>query len=156
MMNGSNQQMNMPRNNWTGEVQVNMTEPYPETSGVSVTEPVQTLPGQTRPLEMNHGQPVEVIESPMSRNEVYLGSLKSILTRNKGHYMVASFLIGTSAPVSWEGILHEVGNDYIVIYQPYYDRYIIGDIYALKFIEFPQDAEQSCVGYRRRDALNAW
>jgi len=37
--------------------------------------------------------------------------------------------------MSWEGILYEVGNDYIVISQPGRGRYIACDIYALKYIE---------------------
>ena len=38
--------------------------------------------------------------------------------------------------VSWEGILFDVGNDYLTIYQEARDRYIVSDYYSLKFIEF--------------------
>ena len=33
-------------------------------------------------------------------------------------------------------ILYDVGNDFITIYQPGRERYIVTDIYALKYIEF--------------------
>ena len=38
--------------------------------------------------------------------------------------------------VTWQGILHTVGSDYLVIYQPDYERYISCDFYALKFVQF--------------------
>ena len=49
---------------------------------------------------------------------------------------MASFLVGTQNLVTWEGILYEVGNDYVTIYQQGRDRYIVGDIYSLKVMEF--------------------
>jgi len=36
----------------------------------------------------------------------------------------------------WEGVLYDVGNDYVTIYQPGRDRYIVNDIYSLKYTEF--------------------
>ena len=53
-----------------------------------------------------------------------------------GNYVVATFLVGTQNTTSWEGILYDVGNDYMTIYQEGRDRYIVSDIYSLKFIEF--------------------
>ena len=85
---------------------------------------------------MSNLLPSEVIESPTSMNEAYLGSLKAMLLRNKGNYIVANFLVGTQNTVSWEGILYEVGNDYVTIYQPGRDRYIVSDIYSLRYMEF--------------------
>jgi hypothetical protein len=80
--------------------------------------------------------PSEVIESPTTTDEAYRGSMKSMLGRNIGNYIVATFLIGTQGTISWEGVLYEVGNDYIIIYQQSRDRYIVGDIYSLKYVEF--------------------
>ena len=51
-------------------------------------------------------------------------------------FVVATFLVGTQSTTSWEGILYDVGNDYMTIYQEGRDRYIVSDIYSLKFIEF--------------------
>lgn len=87
-------------------------------------------------LDMRHGQPSEVVEAPTSLQEAYLGSLKATLSRNKGNYIVATFLIGTQNTVSFEGILYEVGNDFVTIYQPGRDRYIVVDMYSLKYMEF--------------------
>ena len=85
---------------------------------------------------MSSDLPGEVIESPVNLSEAYLGSLKAMLNRNKGNYIVATFLIGTQNLVSWEGVLYDVGNDYVTIYQPGRDRYVVIDMYSLKYIEF--------------------
>ena len=49
---------------------------------------------------------------------------------------MATFLIGTQGTVTWEGVLYEVGNDFVTIYQEGRDRYIVCDIYSLKYMEF--------------------
>lgn len=80
--------------------------------------------------------PNDVIEAPTTMEEVYRGSMKALLLRNVGNYVVATFLIGTQTTVSWEGILYDVGNDYIAIYQSGRDQYIVSDLYSLKYVEF--------------------
>ena len=97
---------------------------------MDLTEGVDKTP------QMHHGLPSEVIEAPTSLNEAFLGSLKTTLLRNRGNFIVATFLIGTQNTVSWEGILYEVGNDYVTIYQPGRDRYVVIDMYSLKYMEF--------------------
>lgn len=87
-------------------------------------------------LDMRNNLPPSVIESPNSMLQAQLGSLKAMLSKNEGNYVVATFLVGTNNTVSWEGILYDVGNDYITIYQEGRDRYVVTDIYSLKFIEF--------------------
>jgi len=94
----------------------------------------QSMQGST--LDMQNNLPDEVIESPVSTAEVYAGSLKAMLRRNLGNYVVATFLVGTQNTVSWEGVLYDVGNDYVTIYQEGRDRYIVNDIYSLKYMEF--------------------
>ena len=86
--------------------------------------------------DMGNDLPIEVIEAPTSRDEAYRGSWKALLSRYEGSYVVATFLVGTQNTVSWEGILFDVGNDYLTIYQEGRDRYIVSDYYSLKFIEF--------------------
>lgn len=103
-------------------------------NGLQMSEDGQMV--QNSGLNMSNRLPSEVIESPTTVNEAYLGSLKAMLHRNKGNYIVATFLVGTQNTVSWEGILYEVGNDYITIYQPGRDRYIVTDMYSLKYMEF--------------------
>lgn len=111
-----------------------------------------------RGLQMSSSLSQDAIEAPVNREEVYQGSLKGLLSQNVGHYIIATFLIGTQSPVSWEGILHSVGNDYLVIYQPDQRRYISGDFYSLKFVEFhdASGGQPACVGYRRRDGQQVW
>lgn len=96
----------------------------------------QGMTGQNLSSSMELHLPTEVIEAPTTVGEAYLGSLKSMLNRNKGNYIVATFLVGTQNLVSWEGILYEVGNDFVTIYQPARDRYIVTDMYSLKYMEF--------------------
>ena len=92
------------------------------------------LPGRT--LQMQSGLSDDVIESLTTTAEAYAGSTKAMLRRNLGNYVVATFLGGTQNTVSWEGVLYDVGNDYVTIYQPGRDRYIVNDIYSLKYTEF--------------------
>ncbi len=79
---------------------------------------------------------METTHSPNNSSEAYQASLRSLLARNVGFFIVATFLTGTQRMVTWQGILHTVGSDYLVIYQPDYERYISCDFYALKFVQF--------------------
>lgn len=74
--------------------------------------------------------------SPSGADDAYQASLRSLLARNVGYFVVATFMMGANQPVTWQGILHTVGSDYLVLYQPDYERYISGDLYALKFVQF--------------------
>ena len=79
---------------------------------------------------------METTHNPQNSRDAYQASLRSLLARNVGFFIVATFLTGTQRMVTWQGILHTVGSDYIVIYQPDYERYISCDFYALKFVQF--------------------
>ena len=98
---------------------------------------------------------IETVENPTGTRDVTNSSIRGLLARNLGYYIVASFLMGTQQAIQWEGILASVGNDYLVIYQPDQNRFVSGDIYALKFVEFHED-QSACAGYRRRDAFQSW
>lgn len=104
---------------------------------------------------MLHQEEIGAIEGPAGNREVTNSSVRGLLARNLGYYVVASFLMGTQQAIQWEGILASVGNDYLVIYQPDQNRFVSGDIYALKFVEFHED-QTPCAGYRRRDAYQSW
>ncbi|MBQ7777681.1 MAG: hypothetical protein IJ396_02125 [Oscillibacter sp.] len=127
-------QQNMSRmsagQDWSGEV----TPMAGANAGMGMN--TSTLPAVQSQLQMTHGLPSEVIEAPTDREEAFLGSLKATLIRNKGNYIVATFLVGTQNTVTWEGILYEVGNDFVTIYQEGRDRYIVSDIYSLRYMEF--------------------
>ena len=71
--------------------------------------------------------PAERLEGWFLAGELSLsGAIKPVpgvlplgmLARNEGSYVVATFLVGTQGTVSWEGILYDVGNDFITIYPP--------------------------------------
>ena len=98
---------------------------------------------------------IETPEDPAGRRDVTNSSIRGLLARNLGYYVVASFLMGTQQAIQWEGILASVGNDYLVIYQPDQNRFVSGDIYSLKFVEFHEN-QSACAGYRRRDASQGW
>ena len=105
-----------------------------ETISISTAEELGSQPMGT--LDLRNNLPSEVITDPVSVEEAYRGSLKAMLQKYVGNYVVATFLVGTQNTTSWEGILYDVGNDYMTIYQEGRDRYIVSDIYSLKFIEF--------------------
>ena len=86
--------------------------------------------------DIENNLPPGEIGAPDSLEEVFRGSMKALLLRNIGNYVVATFLIGTQGTVSWEGILYDVGNDYLAIYQTGRDQYIVSDLYSLKYVEF--------------------
>ena len=79
---------------------------------------------------------IEMLENPMSVQEANQTSWKTLLAQNLGRYVVVSFLMGTQQSVVAEGVLYEIGNDYLVLYQPVRDSYITADLYSVKFVEF--------------------
>lgn len=79
---------------------------------------------------------IEMLENPMSVQEANQTSWKTLLAQNLGRYVLVSFLMGTQQTVVAEGVLYEIGNDYIVLYQPVRDSYITADLYSVKFVEF--------------------
>ncbi len=101
------------------------------------------------PLDMSNPLTQEEMANPMSNSEAYYGSLKNLLGRNLGQYVVATFQMSGQGTVSVPGILYTVGNDYIVLYQPVQGRYVTGDLYALKFVDF-HDADSVPQEYRRQ------
>ena len=146
----------MPRGGWTAEVRGGPDSPEMlyhddpaamERAGQAMsgfpggtergTAPEMGARPQVNPrLDMQNNLPDTVVNSPSNVQEAYMGTLKATLRQNKGAYMVGTFLVGTQNTVSFEGILYEVGNDYVTIYQPGRDRYIVCDIYSLRYMEF--------------------
>ncbi|MDE7262369.1 MAG: hypothetical protein K2N78_10005 [Oscillospiraceae bacterium] len=82
--------------------------------------------------------PVSMADTHMPPNSetAYQASLRSLLDRNIGYFVVATFMTSPNQPITWQGILHSVGSDYVVLYQPDYERYVSGDLYSLKFVQF--------------------
>jgi len=140
---------NMP---WdmTGGIPANSMNPQAHISTLEETGMQQ--------LDMSTGLPQDAIENPTSLLEARLGSQRALLSKLVGHYVIVTFLIGTQNSVSWEGFLYSVGNDYIVIFQPDNGRYVTGDMFSLKFVEFYEEKGviPACIGSRRRDAQSMW
>ncbi len=90
---------------WSGEVTPMPADPpMPEAPGRTVTSagrPMDRLNaaeeqgGQSMgSLDMRNHLPSEVITDPISMEEAYRGSLKAMLKKNVGNYVVATFLVG--------------------------------------------------------------
>lgn len=131
MLTDTQQQMwGMPggQGNW------NSGMPVPGTGAPSYTTGPSSAFAQSQ--RMKNPVDMEATHTPSNSSESYQSSLRSLLARNVGYFIAATFLTGTERMVTWQGILHTVGSDYIVIYQPDYERYISCDFYALKFVQF--------------------
>lgn len=103
---------------------------------------------QEETMNMRHGLSEEVIGTPISAEEAYQGSMRGMLGREIGAYIAATFLMGNSELVRWEGRLYEVGNNYIVIYQQEQGRYVVGDLNSLRFVEFSETGNPMNCQYR--------
>ncbi|MBQ2840869.1 MAG: hypothetical protein II996_00930 [Oscillospiraceae bacterium] len=60
--------------------------------------------------------------------------LSEQLQTSIGYYVSCDFLIGTQIIETRDGILAKVGTNFLTLYQPNLERYIVCDLYALKFI----------------------
>ena len=102
------------RSDWSTEVQ-----PMAETMGVMPAVPSSPMHGQQGPyyhipyevlrdgtivggrdasLDMSNPLTKEEMENPSSNAAVYQGSMKSLLSRNLGHYVVVTFQMAGAAP----------------------------------------------------------
>ncbi len=105
--------------------------------GMNGAGPVsQISSGHAQSQRMKNPVDMESTHTPADNRQAYQASLRSLLDRNVGYFVVATFLVGTQQSVTWQGILHTVGSDYMVLYQPDYERYISCDLYSLKFAQF--------------------
>lgn len=108
--------------------------PIPGMNGGASLEGISSAAAQSH--RMKNPVDMESTHMPAGNSEAYQASLRSLLDRNVGFFVVVTFLMGTQQSVTWQGILHTVGSDYIVLYQPDYERYVSCDFYAIKFVQF--------------------
>lgn len=66
--------------------------------------------------------------------DAYQGSIQQILRDNIGQFVDVEFLIGSGSLVTRSGRLNNVGVSYIVLYEVAQDRYMICDLYSIKFV----------------------
>ncbi|MBE7048515.1 MAG: hypothetical protein E7393_03995 [Ruminococcaceae bacterium] len=119
-----------------GTVDLGDTYPIPvaeisAASNRSANMQQQNETGGFRPQE-----PQNVVGNPQNNEEVYLGSFQAVLANNLGYYVVIDFLIGTTELTSRAGILYAVGNNFVTLYEPDTNQYIVCDLYSVKFVTF--------------------
>ena len=82
----------------------------------------------------NFSQPYPQNNFNAQRSNDNISMLAEQLQTSIGYYVTCDFLIGTQIIETRDGILAKVGTNYLTLYQPDLDRYIVCDLYALKFI----------------------
>ena len=100
---------------------------------------------------------MDATHTPSSPSQAYQSSLMGLLSRTVGYFLMATCLLGDRQAVTWQGILHSVGSDYIVLYQPDYERYVSCDLSTIKFVQF-HDAKgvPYCAGSRAWQGQMGW
>ena len=66
----------------------------------------------------------------------FQGSMQEVLHENIGKYVLVDFLIGTSNLVTRQGFLYYVGTQFIVLYDSLNLRYVVCEIFSIKFVTF--------------------
>lgn len=97
--------------------------------------------GNEQDMDINPGDgmtntPQEDFDEPLTADEAARSSWRALLARNVGRSVIVTFLMGTQNAVVVEGVLYEVGSDYLVIYQSAWESNITADLYSVKFVEF--------------------
>ena len=116
--------------------QANSPMPMPAAAGMNGETAAHAAARTAQGERMKNPLSMSATHMPSNSEDAYQASLRSLLDRNVGYFVVASFLVGSQRTITWQGILHTVGSDYIVLYQPDYERYISCDIYSIKFVQF--------------------
>ncbi|MGN0778416.1 MAG: hypothetical protein ACI4MJ_04645 [Aristaeellaceae bacterium] len=68
--------------------------------------------------------------------ESFQGSMQQVLQDNVGNYVIVEFLIGTNQLVTRQGLLYSVASQFLVLYDEIESRYVVCDIFAVKFVTF--------------------
>ena len=66
----------------------------------------------------------------------FQGSMQQILQDNTGNYVIIDFLIGSENLVTKQGILYNVGSQFVVLYDALNSWWVVCDIFAVKFVTF--------------------
>lgn len=66
----------------------------------------------------------------------FQGSMQQVLQENVGQYVIVEFLIGTYTPTSRQGQLYHVGTQFLVLYDEFESRFVVCDIFSVKFVTF--------------------
>ncbi|MDD6050470.1 MAG: hypothetical protein PUC00_04275 [Clostridiales bacterium] len=66
----------------------------------------------------------------------FQGSIQQVLQENVGKYVIVEFLIGTYTLTSRQGLLYYVGTQFLVLYDEFESRFVVCDIFSVKFVTF--------------------
>lgn len=66
----------------------------------------------------------------------FQGSMQQVLQENVGKYVIVEFLIGTGSLTSRQGLLYYVGTQFLVLLDEFESRFIVCDIFSVKFVTF--------------------
>lgn len=66
----------------------------------------------------------------------FQGSIQQVLQENMGKYVIVEFLIGTYTLTSRQGLLYYVGTQFLVLYDEFESRFVVCDIFSVKFVTF--------------------
>ncbi len=66
----------------------------------------------------------------------FQGSMQQVLQENIGKYVMVDFLIGNNTIVTRQGILYSVATQFIVLADTLNRRYIVCDIFNIRFVTF--------------------
>lgn len=66
----------------------------------------------------------------------FQGSMQQVLQENVGKYVIVEFLIGTNGLTSRQGMLYYVGTQFLVLLDEFESRFIVCDIFSVKFVTF--------------------
>lgn len=81
--------------------------------------------------------------SPITHNTDFV---QGYLNNKLNQYAIVDFLHGTYNLERYQGIIKEVGADFIVLHNASSNSDIVGDIYSIKFINFPEYIDQHSQG----------
>lgn len=87
--------------------------------------------GNQQVFDVEAKQPAWVIPKDSDNSNYLQDYLKSII----GRFVNVDFLIGNDSLISKEGILKEVGTDYIVLEMVQSNELLLCDIYSVKFVQ---------------------
>lgn len=88
--------------------------------------------------EMVSNNGFTVPEDQNFNTETFQGSMQQVLSDNLGSYVIVEFLIGTGQLTTKQGVLYYVGTQFLVLLDEIEARYIVCDIFAVKFVTFLQ------------------
>lgn len=139
----------------------------PEQAGMHVSRP--TMPNGEENYTDNTNITEREFETEVSQNSgelnvpaqsqftgvQYNGSMQQILAYNIGQFVVIEFLIGTDRLEERMGILFSVGSQVVILYEEIENRYIVCDIFSVKFVTFYEPNQRPGGYYRTANRTNS-